>query len=601
MNTQSALSGKRLSSINLFAIISIFVIAAGVFRPAAAIDLPPGFSSSDGVTLPSSSSDTSTNAPLEAQTGVTLSSGVTIQGSSISANPPVSPSTRSSPLPNFPNPFTSSIPVPFGSQLFVGRFADTQFSGFNPDYQLASNDRLNLRMWGAINYQATVNVDAQGNIFIPNVGPVKVLGVRNADLNLQVEEQVKRIFRSNVGLYVTLEVAQPVKIYVTGFVLAPGLYGGLSSNSILYYIDRAGGIDMGRGSFLDIKVMRNGRERAHYNLYNFLLNGVIDNVQLQDGDTIIVGPRQHTVWINGQVLSPYQFEFDHNVISAEELFGMAKPVPAATHFSVVRIDGVEKRSEYHPISESKNVQIRDGDVVTVTADKYPGTILVRVDGAHLGEHTLILPYGSKLKDVLARIKPAPQANMEAAQLFRASVAARQKEMLQASLQALESSVLTARSSTVEEAQLRTSEANLMTQFIKTASNIEMKGQVLLAGNKQSGETLISDGDRINIPEATSLIMVHGEVLFPNAIVYNPKMTVDDYIGQSGGYTQNADNSRIVVFHQDGSFSDGKSAHMIAGDEIMVLPKVDSKNIEITRGITQIIYQIAIAAKVLIGI
>ena len=34
---------------------------------------------------------------------------------------------------------------------------------------------------------------------------------------------------------------------------------------------------------------------------------------------------------------------------------------------------------------------------------------------------------------------------------------------------------------------------------------------------------------------------------------------------------------------------------------MVLPTVDTKNIEIARGITQILYQIAIAAKVVIDL
>jgi hypothetical protein len=38
-----------------------------------------------------------------------------------------------------------------------------------------------------------------------------------------------------------------------------------------------------------------------------------------------------------------------------------------------------------------------------------------------------------------------------------------------------------------------------------------------------------------------------------------------------------------------------------GDEIMVLPKIEAKSVEITRSITQIIYQLAISAKVLFGL
>ncbi len=96
-------------------------------------------------------------------------------------------------------------------------------------------------------------------------------------------------------------------------------------------------------------------------------------------------------------------------------------------------------------------------------------------------------------------------------------------------------------------------------------------------------------------------MVHGEVLFPNAVVYDRQSSVEDYIQQAGGYNQNADNSRVIVLHPDGRTSEGAKMALKAGDEIMVLPKVDSKNIEVTRGITQIIYQIAVAAKIVFGL
>jgi protein involved in polysaccharide export with SLBB domain len=173
----------------------------------------------------------------------------------------------------------------FGSQIFTGRFGTETFAGFNPDYQIAVGDRISVRLWGAFTFEAVQAVDVKGNIFIPNVGPLNVLGLRNADLNRQLETQLKRTFRSNVGVYATLEAAQPVKVYVTGFVRAPGLYGGLSSDSVLYYLDRAGGIDPDRGSYLQVDVMRAGKPRARFNLYDFLLNGTIAPLQLQRGAT----------------------------------------------------------------------------------------------------------------------------------------------------------------------------------------------------------------------------------------------------------------------------------------------------------------------------
>jgi len=62
----------------------------------------------------------------------------------------------------------------------------------------------------------------------------------------------------------------------------------------------------------------------------------------------------------------------------------------------------------------------------------------------------------------------------------------------------------------------------------------------------------------------------------------------------------ADTSKQLVLRADGSVAPPGDLPR-PGDEILVLPKIDSKNIEVARGITQIIYQIAIAAKLALGL
>jgi protein involved in polysaccharide export with SLBB domain len=509
-----------------------------------------------------------------------------------------------SPAPPGPMPVDPALagrPLMFGSQMFSGRFASEAFSGFNAEYQVAVGDRISLRMWGAFQYDTVQPVDAQGNIFIPNVGPVPVQGVRNAELNRVIETQVKRVFRSSVGVYATLEAAQPVKVYVTGFVRAPGLYGGLSSDSVLYYLDRAGGIDPNRGSYLEVDVLRGGKPRAKVQLYRFLLDGQIQPLQLQDGDTIVVSPRKYTVQVGGEVLNPYIFEFAQPEVSAETLLAMARVKPGATHLSIVRKIGAERRSEYHALGAIGQVRLQDGDEVQLTSDKAPGTLLVRIEGAHLGERTLVLPYGARLKDALARLKPAPQASVAAVQLFRRSVAERQKVLMESSLQGLETYALTARSATSEEAALRSRESQQILEFVERARRVQPRGQVVLADSATAGETLLEDGDLLRVPESSNLIVVTGEVLFPTAVIHDPKADMSTYVQRAGGYTQGADRARVVILHQDGSVAEATSGALRPGDEVMVLPKIEAKNVEIARGITQIIYQIAVAAKVVFGL
>ena len=78
----------------------------------------------------------------------------------------------------------------FGAQLFTGTFARQGATQFNPDYAVAIGDRVQVRMWGAFEYSATLDVDPKGNIFLPNIGPVRLLGVRNQDLQRMVQAAI---------------------------------------------------------------------------------------------------------------------------------------------------------------------------------------------------------------------------------------------------------------------------------------------------------------------------------------------------------------------------------------------------------------------------
>lgn len=485
----------------------------------------------------------------------------------------------------------------FGSQLFKGAFASTAGSTFNHSYRINPGDNISLRLWGAYQFSGTQTVDPQGNIFIPNVGPVKVAGTSNGGLQQLIESSVRRIYVSNVGVYAALEQAQPVKVLVTGFVNQPGNYGGVANDTVLAYLDRAGGVDPERGSYVDINVMRNGKLIQHVNLYDFLLAGKVLPFSFRDGDVIVVSPRTHTFNISGEVYNQYDFEFNLPQLTVGQALSVAKVKPGATNVSIMRRQGSEYRSEYYNLAEAQNVVIQDGDILSVTADRYAGTIQVRIEGAHNGAHAMVLPYGSKLSEVLKQIQPNVLSQVDALQLYRPSVAQRQKEMLNTSLDKLEESTFNVRSSTQEEANLRSKDAELVKEFIVRARQVQPKGQVILNPNNYNN-VILEQGDVLVIPEKTSVVMVHGEVAFPNGIEYQPNMNVEKYITQVGGFSQKSNKSKVIVIRQNGEALLVSKRYMIQqGDEIIVLPKVTSKSVEIARGITEILYRIAVATKI----
>ena len=485
----------------------------------------------------------------------------------------------------------------FGSQLFKGAFATSVGSTFNSSYKINPGDNINLRFWGAYQFAGSQTVDPQGNIFIPNIGPVKVAGVSNGQLQSLIESQVRRVYVANVGVYASLEQAQPVKVLVTGFVNQPGNYGGLANDTALAYLDRAGGVDPERGSYVNIQIVRNGKLVQNVDLYEFLVQGKIRPFSFRDGDVIVVGSRTHTFNISGEVYNAYDFEFDRPEVTVAQALSVAKLKPGATNVSIMRRQGAEYRSEYYSLAQAQNVYIQDGDVLTVTADRYAGTIQVRVEGAHNGAHAIVLPYGAKLSDVLTQLNPNSLAEVEALQLFRPSVAQRQKEMIDVSLNKLEEATFNARSSTQEEANLRVKDAELVKQFIAKARQVQPKGQVVLNPDTFA-DVILEQGDILRIPERTSVVMVHGEVAFPNGVEFQKNQTAKDYIEKVGGFSQKSNKSKVIVMSQNGRAELVRKGQKIQqGDEILVLPKAQTKGIELTRGITQILYQLAVAAKV----
>nr|WP_229467548.1 polysaccharide biosynthesis/export family protein [Massilia sp. Mn16-1_5] len=490
----------------------------------------------------------------------------------------------------------------FGASLFSGSFAVGGATQFNPDYLVAVGDRIQIRLWGGYTFDGILTVDQQGNLFVPQLGPVKLLGVRNRDLQRVLETAMRQVFRANVNGYANLAAAQPVRIYVGGFVNRPGMYNGTSMDSLLNYLDQAGGIDVDRGSFLNVQIKRGQQVRATVNLYDFLLEGSIPQIQLSDGDVIFITPRQNTVRVSGLAANAKRFEFAGAELTVDELARLAKPAASATHVRVVRNTGTVRNTDYYPLSAARDVRVANGDDVEFTADKKPGTITVRVEGEHQSQQEYVLPYGSRIGALLGQVRMTPLSDTASIQLYRVSVRERQRAMLQTSMRSLESAVLTARSGTSDEAVLRKQESDLILQWVERAKKIEPSGQVQIASSAARDELLLENGDTIRIPTRDGLVLVSGEVLFPNALAFDGALKVGDYIARAGGYTQNAQNSRVVIAHRDGSFEEGTpDARLRAGDEVLVLPKVDVKSRQVFKDMTQIIYQIAVAAKVVLGL
>ena len=492
--------------------------------------------------------------------------------------------------------------VPFGANLFTGGFSGDGENGLNPDYVLQPGDRVSVRIWGATEFNEGLTIDHQGNVFLPTVGPVALGGYRNSELNGRVTQAVATVYTDNVRVYTSLDGSQPVAVFVTGYVRSPGRFGGIPSNSVLHFLDRAGGIDATRGSYRDVSVRRDGETIAQVDLYDFLLDGSIPSIQFRDGDTIVVGRRGASVAVSGAVGNAALFELEGEAASGAEISAMAMLAPGVSHAGISGIADGRPFSRYLTLTEFADVRVGDGDEVHFRVDLHDSVIVVDVEGSHLGPSRYAVPRDTRLQELLDHIEVDPMlADVGAISLKRQAIAERQKAALKESLSRLEARYLTASSQTDDESQIRSREAELVSRFVRMAREVEPEGRLVVADGGEVANVLLQSGDTINIPRRSDSVLLSGEVLVSQAILHEEGLRARDYIARSGGFGEQADTGRLVVVHADGDVVSGANPGVRAGDEIIVLPKVPVKNLQIAATIVDIVYKIAVAASVAINL
>lgn len=491
-------------------------------------------------------------------------------------------------------------PPPYGANLFAGGYETERSDGLNDDYLIAAGDKINIWIWGAVNYSNVVTVDNQGNIFIPEVGPINVQDLRASKVNDYVTAQIKKVYTNNVNVYVNLLTSTPVSIYLSGPVIRPGQYAGMASDSVLYYLKRAGGIDPERGSYREISIMRDNKEIETIDLYDFIRTGDMPNVSFKDGDVILVKPQKTAITVTGGVRNPFRFELKESVTPGKVLTQYARPLAKISHVGVMGSRQSGPFSLYMPLEEFLSFELQDGDKVMFNDDLHPQKIDVQISGSYLGPSYFSVSKRTRLHELLNYIPIDPQlTNHDAIYILRESVAKKQKEMLNESLDRLERSVLTAPASSDGEAAIRAKEAQMVMQFTERARKVEPLGKVIVADNGNIANIQLEQGDKIVIPYKTDLVQIDGEVLMPQAVVHNPDATIDDYVAWAGGFTDRAEDQRIAIVRANGLVEFDSKDPIKKGDQILVLPKVESKTMQAVKDITQIIYQIAVAANVAI--
>ncbi|MFN4227241.1 MAG: SLBB domain-containing protein [Candidatus Ratteibacteria bacterium] len=140
--------------------------------------------------------------------------------------------------------------------------------------------------------------------------------------------------------------------------------------------------------------------------------------------------------------------------------------------------------------------------------------------------------------------------------------------------------------------------------LEKLAEIEPQGRIVIKIDKfEEFENSIYDiplenGDIIYIPKKPVYVSVIGEVNNPANVLYNPNLTLNDYIQKTGGFTKDADRKGIFIVRVDGS-SDKNLERIESGDTIVIPFEPKGEKLRFVKDIIQIFYQLAVGVGVLL--
>lgn len=406
----------------------------------------------------------------------------------------------------------------FGHNIFSNRrlsFAPSLNIPTPLNYRLGAGDEVIIDVWGSNEATIRQTISPDGFINIPNLGVVTLNGMTVREAEQYLRKKLAQIYPVDgedaaSDFKLTLGNIRTIQVSVTGEVVVPGTYSISSLSNIYNALYCAGGVN-DLGSLRKVQLVRNGKQKAVVDLYDFILNGMLpDGLTLEDGDVINVPLYLSLVNIEGSVKRPMYYEMKDGE-TVQDLLGYAGGFAGdayRSNINVVRQNGVE----YQVYTVDSNLFsafiLKDGDALTVGA--------------------LIDRYENKLEVKGAVYRPG---------IYQLGDGIRTVSELIAKADGLKGDAFTNRALIHREREDLTFEV------------ISVDVKAVLSG--QAPDIQLQRNDILYIPSIYDLndigtITIEGEVATPGTFVYEANMTVEDIIMQAGGLLESASTVRIDV-------------------------------------------------------
>jgi protein involved in polysaccharide export with SLBB domain len=285
--------------------------------------------------------------------------------------------------------------------------------GALPDhYVLGRDDEVMIAIRGRTRQSVTLRISRDGTLLLPDLPPFVAAGRTLRELRAEIEARVAQELGGSEA-FVSVGQLRQIGVLVAGEVTRPGMQSLPAMASVLDALAMAGGARR-TGSLRSIRVEGpNGRRTV--DLYAVITGeGASPDLQLREGERVIVPPLGATVAVGGEVTRPGIYELPAGVAQAPlaTLLRLAgQPLrPAGNRFLLQGTDAGGRRS----FSETgPAATVRRGDAVLVQPGADVASGQVRLAG-HVTAPLLRAPRTGGLRDMLhdpRLVKPDPYVRM----------------------------------------------------------------------------------------------------------------------------------------------------------------------------------------------
>jgi protein involved in polysaccharide export with SLBB domain len=412
-------------------------------------------------------------------------------------------------------------------------------------YVLGAGDRLDISIFGEINRIIPVGVSPGGELVVPGIGIVPVVGLTIAQAEGRVRTAVSRLYQ-NVGVHLTLTSVRQFKVYLIGDVPSPGTRIASAATRVSEVVpatpEDSEGVYLGR----NLLIRRHNTDSISVDLVQFRLAGRLDsNPMLREGDVVVVPVVNERVYVYGRVSYPGAFEFRRDESLAHLLDianGDAGLAPDASDtIRVSRSLGPDDQEQFtftrsEVIGDrGRSFVLRPSDAIYIPRDndRVPPQIAT-IGGELYRPGTYPIDDSTTIRDLVALAGGfLPDASLRTATLRRRTMPT--DTLWLGGLADVPSDLLSSRERRVLLAGRHDIQGEVVIDF-----------QELFLNGADVYNQVLRPGDVLTVPKRRDEVTILGAVPRPGLVQFTPERRPGHFIALAGGYTKSADKGGAVV-------------------------------------------------------